>query len=113
MNKPGEDKTPAKEKKVYAADAGDDTQPEDTEETEDEVKESTEETGGSAENMPEAFATLEQLSETDFYVVKKGDTLDTISIDVYGDRGHVDAICKMNGLKDGNLIYIGQKLLLP
>ncbi len=113
VNKPGEDKTPAKEKKVYAADAGDDTQPEDTEETEDEVKESTEETGGSAENMPEAFATLEQLSETDFYVVKKGDTLDTISIDVYGDRGHVDAICKMNGLKDGNLIYIGQKLLLP
>ncbi|MRN26856.1 LysM domain-containing protein, partial [Romboutsia ilealis] len=25
----------------------------------------------------------------------------------------VDAICKMNGLTDGNLIYVGQKLLLP
>jgi len=25
----------------------------------------------------------------------------------------VDAICRMNGLEDGNLIFIGQKLLLP
>ena len=31
----------------------------------------------------------------------------------YGDTGHVEAICKMNGLSDGNLIFIGQKLLLP
>jgi len=64
-------------------------------------------------NIPEASATLENLEEGDFYTVKKGDTLDSISIEVYGDRGHVEAICKMNGLSDGNLIYIGQKLLLP
>ena len=64
-------------------------------------------------NMPEASASLGQLGDGDFYIVKKGDTLDTISIDVYGDRDHVDAICKMNGLSNGNLIYIGQKLLLP
>lgn len=49
----------------------------------------------------------------EFYVVQKGDTLDKISIKVYGNRGHVDAICRMNGLTDGNLIIIGQKLLLP
>ena len=67
----------------------------------------------SAGNIPEAFATMEQLGDADFYIVKKGDTLDSISTDVYGDRNHVDAICKMNGLSDGNLIYIGQKLLLP
>lgn len=48
-----------------------------------------------------------------YYVVQKGDTLDGISIKVYGNRGHVDAICRMNGLSDGNLIIIGQKLLLP
>lgn len=48
-----------------------------------------------------------------YYVVQKGDTLDGISIKVYGSRGHVDAICRMNGLADGNLIIIGQKLLLP
>ena len=53
------------------------------------------------------------LDEEDFYIVEKGDTLDSISIKIYGDASHVDAICKMNGLTDGNLIFIGQKLLLP
>ena len=53
------------------------------------------------------------LDEDDYYVVQKGDTLDAISMKVYGDAAHVDAICRMNGLSDGNLIYIGQKLLLP
>lgn len=53
------------------------------------------------------------LDEDDYYVVQKGDTLDTISMKVYGDAAHVDAISRMNGLSDGNLIYIGQKLLLP
>lgn len=47
------------------------------------------------------------------YVVEDGDTLAIISQKTYGDISHVDAICRMNGLTDGNLIYIGQKLLLP
>ena len=47
------------------------------------------------------------------YVVQKGDTLETISIKEYGDVLHVKEICKLNGLEDGNLILIGQKLLLP
>ncbi|MGN1165316.1 MAG: LysM peptidoglycan-binding domain-containing protein [Lachnospiraceae bacterium] len=50
---------------------------------------------------------------TDYYVVQKGDTLDGISRKIYGTTGYVDAICRMNGLTDGNLIIIGQKLLLP
>ena len=63
--------------------------------------------------VPETSTIQEQLSEDDFYTVKKGDTLDSISIQIYGDSSHVEAICKMNGLSDGNLIFIGQKLLLP
>ena len=47
------------------------------------------------------------------YVVEKGDTLAIISKKLYGDVTHIDAICRMNGLSNGNLIYIGQKLLLP
>ena len=47
------------------------------------------------------------------YTVKKGDTLETISREEYGDVTHVKAICEINGLEDGNLIFIGQKLLLP
>lgn len=47
------------------------------------------------------------------YIVEEGDTLAIISRKIYGDVTHVDAICRMNGLTDGNLIYEGQKLLLP
>lgn len=49
----------------------------------------------------------------EYYTVQKGDTLDKISMKLYGTTEEVDAICKMNGLTDGNLIFIGQKLLLP
>ena len=63
--------------------------------------------------VPEVSTVQEQLSQSDYYTVKKGDTLASISKKTYGDTGHVDAICKMNGLSDGNLIFIGQKLLLP
>lgn len=47
------------------------------------------------------------------YVVEAGDTLAMISKKMYGDISHTESISKMNGLSDGNLIYIGQKLLLP
>lgn len=47
------------------------------------------------------------------YIVEEGDTLAVISRKTYGDVSHVDAICRMNGLTDGNLIYVGQKLVLP
>lgn len=47
------------------------------------------------------------------YIVEKGDTLAIISRKMYGDITHVDAICRMNGIEDGDLIYVGQKLLLP
>ena len=47
------------------------------------------------------------------YIVEEGDTLAIISKKMYGDLSHVDAICKMNGIENGNLIYVGQKLLLP
>lgn len=55
----------------------------------------------------------EELSSGDYYIVQKGDTLDTISRKIYGTSSQADAICRMNGLEDGNLIFIGQKLLLP
>lgn len=74
------------------------------------VEEGKQETAEKAESA-EVQGT--EISEDDIYVVQKGDTLATISRKVYGDASHVEAICKMNGLEDGNLIFIGQKLLLP
>ena len=35
--------------------------------------------------VPETSTVQEQLSDEDYYVVRKGDTLDSISVKVYGD----------------------------
>ena len=70
----------------------------------------SEETPTKTENVA---ADAVQEMKDDIYIVEKGDTLATISKKIYGNTGHVEAICKMNGLSDGNLIFIGQKLLLP
>ena len=69
-----------------------------------------------AESAYEAAETtdIQTTSESSgYYVVQKGDTLDGISRKIYGNTSYVAAICRMNGLTDGNLIIIGQKLLLP
>ena len=78
--------------------------------------ETTEEVTDPAEPVNEEpqmiTSTMQEMSE-EVYIVEAGDTLAKISKKVYGDISHVDAICRMNGLSDGNLIFIGQKLLLP
>jgi len=47
------------------------------------------------------------------YVVEKGDTLYSISIKFYGDGAHIDAILKLNDLKDASKIFPKQELKLP
>lgn len=70
------------------------------------------------ESKPDDSDKNEQAKETaatveNSYVVKKGDTLASISREKYGSTAYVEKICKLNGLEDGNLIFVGQKLLLP
>lgn len=67
----------------------------------------------SSDIQPPISTIQEELSEEDYYTVQRGDTLDKISLKLYGTTEEAEAICKMNGLTDGNLIFIGQKLLLP
>ena len=67
--------------------------------------------GGMADGQ--ALTLTEGNGSDGVYIVEEGDTLAIISRKMYGDVTHVDAICKMNGITDGNLIYVGQKLLLP
>lgn len=66
------------------------------------------------EELDEKDESDEELpNSTAIYTVKKGDTLESISREQYGDAIHIEEICELNGLEDGNLIFIGQKLLLP
>ena len=71
------------------------------------------ETSGAATTMDKNQEAADTEKESKEITVEKGDTLAIISKKMYGDVSHVDAISRMNGLQNGNLIYIGQKLILP
>ena len=101
------------EETVQSGQATNDPQTEAQQEPETQQGEGSDSTTAEEEKTNEpAASTMQEMTE-DVYIVEKGDTLARISKKVYGDSGHVDAICRMNGLTDGNLIFIGQKLIMP
>lgn len=99
--------------KNEAEDAEQQTQP-GSPDSQENAAENQETDAQNSENPDSAAADKSQVNGSDgVYIVEEGDTLAIISRKIYGDISHVEAIAKMNGLTDGNLIYIGQKLLLP
>ncbi len=55
----------------------------------------------------------EQKSEERVYIVKKGDHLWKIAEQTYGSGYNAIDIAKANNLKNPNLLFTGQKLILP
>jgi len=53
------------------------------------------------------------VSESRYYIVQKGDTLGSISGAVYGSTEYVDAIQEANEIDNKDMIYEGQKLIMP
>lgn len=81
--------------------------------SDDEQNEDSQVAGTTGAGSDGSAATAGENGSDGVYIVEEGDTLAIISRKMYGDVTHVDAICRMNGITDGNLIYVGQKLLLP
>lgn len=48
-----------------------------------------------------------------FYTIQPGDTITKISIRNYGNTKKIGEICELNSLSETDLIYPGQKILLP
>lgn len=63
------------------------------------------------EISPSKQAFVREFAE--FYRIEKGDTLNKISIKIYGDISKVKEICELNNIDDPNNIKYGQKILLP
>lgn len=55
----------------------------------------------------------QSLGTSNYYTVKKGDSLLSISRAVYENENMVEQICTLNGLQNTNMIYEGQKLKMP
>ena len=71
------------------------------------VEETTEEETGKTDTAG-TTQTPDTDSNGEYYVVQRGDTLATISQKLYGDTSHIDAIARMNGLTNGDFIYIAK-----
>ena len=48
-----------------------------------------------------------------YYTVRDGDTLSSISFQMYHSILYVDNIMEANGMKNGDEIYVGQQILIP
>ena len=48
-----------------------------------------------------------------YYTIKEGDTLMSISIKMYKSAEYVDALMNANGIKEGDTIYPGEKIAIP
>lgn len=57
-----------------------------------------------------ARTTLNKASKTQYYIVKKGDTMWSIAKNLLGDGSKCWNLAKLNGLKNPNIIKVGQKL---
>lgn len=52
-------------------------------------------------------------AEAKYYTVKAGDSLAGISNRLYNSANYISVIKKLNNIEDEDMIYIGQKLILP
>lgn len=48
-----------------------------------------------------------------YYTVKSGDTLTSISMEMYQSTSYVDLIIQANALEDGDSIFVGQQIMIP
>lgn len=59
------------------------------------------------------YSTTNTSLEDGYYIVKSGDTLLSISQKLYSSEKMVEEICNLNGIKNYDYIYEGEKILLP
>ena len=84
---------------------------ENQEETAPEPVQVPEETQEQEEETQEVIS--QAVREPERYQIQKGDTLLEISRLRYGTDEMVKKICEINGLEDGDKIYVGEIILLP
>ena len=81
-------------------------------------EEETDQTQEESDQMQETETGEESSSQASVeihpsYTIQQGDTITKISIKTYGSTEKVREICELNNLSVNDLIYPGQKILLP
>lgn len=58
-------------------------------------------------------ASADSVSGVRQYTIRRGDTLSSICEAEYGTIARIDEVCRLNGISPEDIIYAGQKILLP
>ena len=74
--------------------------------------ENQQQTNNQSQPAQEVISSVSEDTTAQYYIVQPGDTLRTISYQIYGDYSMVDKICAWNHIDDADSILYGQKLLL-
>lgn len=68
---------------------------------------------GEASETEETSAGMQSGGILQEYVIQRGDTMTSICKNKYGSIQRLDEICRLNGIAPDDIIYAGQKLMLP
>ncbi|MGF7145214.1 hypothetical protein HNQ56_003650 [Anaerotaenia torta] len=123
----GTDSKEASEQKAGGEKKGEDAAPESPADEKNTVKSSGEQAGekksgeksssektGTEKNSDQSQETgSEKVNKVNYYIVVEGDTLADISYKLYKTYTKVNQIMELNGISNKDLIYIGQKLIVP
>jgi LysM repeat protein len=110
-----ENKDTVPEEELADQEKGEDKEPDETQPIEDEPDEKPEEQN--QEQKPEEKDTQKEEEkeekEASYYTVKEGDSLIGISFKLYNSANYMKKIMELNDIEDEDLIYVGQRLIVP
>lgn len=111
----GADAGQQKEEETSAASAGQTTSDTETSPESEDSQGGINEAEPAPDNGTEQAEAVQQTSDTpsDYYIVKRGDSLVSISKAIYNTSSKVEEICQLNNIENMDMIYEGQRLLLP
>ena len=105
--------TPEETVPVNGSVSGEDAEEEEKDAGEENTEDAGENEGADMQNENDQESAQADTEVHPSYTIQQGDTITKISIKTYGNTKKVREICELNNISVNDLIYPGQKILLP
>lgn len=105
--------TPEETVPVNGSVSGEDAEKEEKDAGEENTEDAGENEGADMQNENDQESAQADTEVHPSYTIHQGDTITKISIKTYGNTKKVREICELNNISVNDLIYPGQKILLP
>lgn len=113
INQEKQETTPEETVPVNGSVSGEDAEEEEKDAGEKITEDAGENEGADMQNENDQESAQADTEVHPSYTIQQGDTITKISIKTYGNTKKVREICELNNISVNDLIYPGQKILLP